>query len=147
MKAEINWMKGWANPPKLVVHAELADDSNFVYEERQGCYFASDRKSGQVRFFHYAKAGSGYGGRKFLLPMKDGTLKEIIGPWSSRCSVMNAVDFPHSVEVNFMTEDGLTSGAMLIDKARDYLASTFEDAIFRQCLLGGFEINYEIVSL
>ena len=132
MKAEVNWMEGWANPPKLVVHMDdYPDAGRFIFEERNGCYFAVDQASGVVRFFYYAQPGRGYGGRDFTLRMKDGSERTLSGPWSSRCACMNEVGFPHSVECVIVTKEGHNvSGALLIDKAKELLRAADEDAVF-----------------
>jgi len=130
MKASVNWMEGWANPPKLEIHLDRYPESGqFVYEETQGCYFAVDQETGVVRYFYYERPGRGYGGRTFDLKMKDGSTRSLIGPWSSRCQCMNEVGFPHSVECVIITEDGCNyAGALLIDVAKEYLRAAEGDA-------------------
>ena len=132
MKATINWMEGWANPPKLEVEIDrMPNNGEYVYEQRGTCYFAVLEDTSLVSFFHYESPGRGYGGRTFDLEMTDGTTKELIGPWSSRCAIMNEVGFPHSTEVVFITPDGHRfSGALLIEKAKELLHAANDGAIF-----------------
>lgn len=61
------------------------------FEKRNNCYFAE--RDGFVRFFYYKKPGDGYDGGHFHLKMKDGSEETLIGPWSSRSSVMNQEGF------------------------------------------------------
>jgi len=123
----IDWMKGWANDPRIFLDIEIPIElSKHIFEEHRGLFFSVDKKSSQVKFFSYHKLSSGYGGAQFNLRMKDGTIKTLVGPWSSRCSVMNANGFPHSVEVVYQNN---TSGAMLVSKVRKLLVAANIPAI------------------
>ena len=132
MKATVNWMEGWANPPKLEVHIDVEPNKDeFVYEQRGGCYFAVEPETSSVRFFYYEAPGRGYGGHVFHIDLVDGTKKKLVGPWSSRCACMNEVGFPHSTEVTFILPDGShRSGALLIDKAKELLHAANDGAIY-----------------
>ena len=80
------------------LHALWTQD-NFVYEKRGTLYFAEDKDTGRVRYFHYATPGKGFDGCSYHLPMVDGSTATLIGPWSSRCECMNAAGFLPSKEV------------------------------------------------
>ena len=85
------------------LHALWTQD-NFVYEKRGTLYFAEDKDTGRVRYFHYATPGKGFGGCSYHLPMVDGSTATLIGPWSSRCECMNEAGFTPSIEVNIAAQ-------------------------------------------
>lgn len=90
ISASINWYERYVNNPVLKIEtseAAVRGHNDFVYEEKDGCYFAE--KDGFVSFFYYQAPGEGFGGSHFTLNMKDGTKKTLIGPWSSRAGAMN----------------------------------------------------------
>ncbi len=121
-KIEINWMIGWANPPILNIYEDSDEPITFTYEKRGNCYFAVDEASGHCSYYYYSEPGHGFGGRKIDLPMDDGTVASLSGPWSSRSSVMNGLGFPESVECVFIASDGArTGGAILVSKAQELM--------------------------
>jgi hypothetical protein len=105
--AKVEWMEGFDNTPgfKILVDDDWADHSEHRYEERNGIYL-SILPNGMVSFFFYKSPGDGFGGRKFTLKMKDGTERELIGPWSSNSDAVNRT-FPESQvnEVTYTSED------------------------------------------
>lgn len=132
ISAEINWMEDWANDPNLIVYTDkILRLEDFRYQQYGPLYFAFDLKSGQCSYFAYQGPGNGYGGAHFDLQMRDGTRQKLIGPWSSRSSVMNSNGFPHSVEVTLRKPGkkyGGIAGAMLIDHATHALKIADPDA-------------------
>jgi hypothetical protein len=98
LDAQIEWMWEYSNSPSIKVLVDkIPNSSEFVYEQRDSCYFGEN--GGLVSYYSYRGPDNGYGGRHFKLKMKDGTEKTLIGPWSSRSSVMNGHGFPLSKEV------------------------------------------------
>ena len=52
-----------------------------------------------VRFFAYSGPSSGYGGHTFEITMENGETRELIGPWSSRESVINGYTPVQTMEI------------------------------------------------
>lgn len=97
--ARINWSKNYDNSPTLQLLVDkIPPLENLRYQERNGIFYSE--LEGYVSFFYYRSAGEGYGGRKFLITMTDGTKKELIGPWSSRAGAVNSVGFGPCVDVS-----------------------------------------------
>ena len=71
-----------------------------IYHPTVGMYFAVDERTGRVSYFFYDQPGRGFGGSKYKITMVDGSVKELIGPWSSNSHAMNAVGHEPSKEVN-----------------------------------------------
>jgi hypothetical protein len=70
--------------------ASVAKPEYFLWECRNGIYRAS--WAGIVAYFAYSEHGSGYGGWTFYVHMLfDDGLRKIIGPWSGRADIVNAV--------------------------------------------------------
>lgn len=90
MKVSINWNLHCANYPHINIEGVTP---KFEYEEialEDGTfYFAIDQVTGAVDFmFHDPLCETGFGGAVFKLPMKDGSIREIKGPWSSRAGAL-----------------------------------------------------------
>lgn len=83
--SRIEWLQNWANDPELVIKMTREDhDSNLagmLYECKHDHYWAEHQ--GLCHFYFYNGPSTGFGGRTFTLKMKDGTTKDLIGPWSS----------------------------------------------------------------
>lgn len=93
-------MWGWANDPRLYVLVDkIPQDLVYEVNKEEGLYFAE--KEGYVDFYSWKgpRNEGGYCGRGFNIKLKDGTKINLLGPWSSRCSVMNKFGFKHSFEV------------------------------------------------
>jgi len=107
---EVEWYKGWANEPILRLFVdELPKRDEYVFDEKDmmghTLYFA-EHECGTVSFMSHASNNErGYGGSVFKLKMKDGTTREVKGPWSSRAGAMNLY-FPHCVDVIIHQQDG-----------------------------------------
>jgi hypothetical protein len=94
-------------------------------------YWGADEETGLVSFFYHALHDqSGSGGRVFHLPMEDGTVKSIKGPWCSSASMMNEY-FPHSMEIVFVDNRAALhhSYSLLVDKAELVLKELGYDLI------------------
>lgn len=107
-KYAINWNFAYANEPDIQLFVdELPDHGDLVYEKKDDCYFA-ETEDGYVDFYYYSRPGDGFGGRHFNITVEDGDMlkKEVlIGPWSSRPSVMMEKGFTPCVEVTYIYED------------------------------------------
>ena len=96
----LNEKKRWELRLEIPKHLHaLWTQDNFVYEKRGTLYFAEDKDTGRVRYFHYATPGYGFGGQSYQLPMVDGSTTTLIGPWSSRTECTNKAGFLPSKEV------------------------------------------------
>jgi len=101
----IDWMEGYHNPANIVLEMdefELPNLKNFRFEEKQGNYYAE--LNDYVRYYHYMRPDSGFGGRHFPITMKDGAEKILKGPWSSKAGVMNAIGFIPCVDVTIKVD-------------------------------------------
>lgn len=99
---KVNWWDGYGNDPTFQVLVDnLPNREDMRFEQKENCYFAE--LDGYVQFFFYDKPGDGYGGAIFNIVMKDGSTKELKGPWSSRSGVMNNLGFTPSLDVDICT--------------------------------------------
>ena len=103
LNAKVNWANQWDNDASLQLLVDkMPAHSDLRYEQRGSLYYAE--LDGYVSFFSWSKPGEGYGGDVFYLTMKDGTKKELKGPWSSRAGCMNDAGFGPCMDVS-MTDD------------------------------------------
>ena len=87
--------------PKCLHELYDGRNENLLYTVKDGnMYFAVDERTGRVSYFFYDQPGRGFGGSKYKITMVDGSVKELIGPWSSNSHAMNAVGHEPSKEVN-----------------------------------------------
>lgn len=75
------------------------DNSQYIYEERDGLFYAKDPRTERVSYFHYNSPGKGFRGSTYNLKMVDGTTRTLEGPWSSRAECMNQAGFTPCKEV------------------------------------------------
>lgn len=141
LKANINFKKGYANPPTMrVLVDKIPSVGDMIYEERAGCYLAE--KDGYVNFFYYDRPGEGYGGAIFNRSIKqdDGTTKKVSfkGPWSSRPSAMNMRFDIQCVGVSItdepdVFEKGYTfmSGAITLELAKEAIGKIGGVVLFK----------------
>jgi hypothetical protein len=124
LKAEVDWMQGWANSPRLIVEVDKTPVHLRYRKKEVGgetVYFAENE--GFVAYFsHDPKNERGYGGREFDITLEDGSDVTIKGPWSSRCGVMNSLGFTPSVEVILVENDSRSSGAVTVEFAQQAIA-------------------------
>ena len=100
---KVDWREAWDNKPEillLVNRIPLLESMRF--EKKDSLYYAENR--GYVAFFSYSSPGRGYGGYCFRITMQDGSSEVLVGPWSSRASVMNEAGFTPCLDV-LMTSD------------------------------------------
>jgi len=152
LKANIEYNPQFCNPPTLQVLVDKIPDLNeMTYEYKEDLYFAE--KDGYVSFFVYNAPGRGYGGRKFTITLKDGTTKELIGPWSGRCGVMNMYFEQQSMEVS-ITDDpkafkrGYTffAGVITLEKVKEAINLLQGTAILKR--VGKYrEVSYIVTKL
>lgn len=113
---DIDWHPGFANAATFIVTVEGEwSEKGLRYEQRGDCYFG--HLDGTVRFFAYSSPGRGYGGHAFNIQMMDGTEKKLIGPWSSRSSVMNKLGFEPSTEARIIDDRYSCIGGAVTIKA------------------------------
>ena len=86
----------------------------FIYEQKDWAYFAEDKATGRVRYFHYTQPGDGFGGYTYRLPMVDGSTATLIGPWSSNSQAMNTLGMKPSKEVTIQGRHNMAD-AMTIE--------------------------------
>lgn len=91
-----------------------------IYHPEGRMYFAEDKTTGRVSYFSYNSPGSGFGGSTYKLQMKDGSIAELKGPWSSNSEAMNHVGHKPSKEVNIHSRYNMAS-AMTIDSINKLL--------------------------
>lgn len=127
-------LKQYANPARLEILVDrIPAPYEMVYEDQwdedeAGClYFAEN--DGYVSFFYHNPANQrGFGGSLFALHMKNGTIKEIVGPWSSRSEVMNAAGFTPSMEVS------ITDRPEAFDKGYTFMSGHITQALLDEYL-------------
>ena len=92
---EIDWMEQWGgNDARIIVLVDKRPDySKLRYKtvkktgNKESIWACHDN----IVNFYYLDGSDkeGYGGRTFTLTMEDGTKRNIVGPWSSRCGIFN----------------------------------------------------------
>jgi hypothetical protein len=111
---EIDWMEAFANHPSIKFIVDKYEYPNYIYEEKQGLYYAET--DGFASFFSYTAPGEGFAGRHFDITMKDGSKKTLIGPWSSRAGCLNKIGFGPVIEGSIQySEYGHVVAAVRID--------------------------------
>ena len=109
---DVYWYNEFLNTPNLELYIDkkpnYSDIMKYEYKEFNGnyVYYAYDEDTGLVKFYyHDCKNHNGYYGEKFVLPMKNGSIKTIIGPWSSRPAIMHMAGFPLCSSITLIEED------------------------------------------
>lgn len=115
LRVEVEKAIGYANRPTWTVYTDRQpEDRDFLpyteYPVLRGTrmFIAYGTGGGAfVRYLlHNPENEHGYGGRLFRLPVVGG-VAEIVGPWSSRAAVVNALPVPFPVvDVTVRSEDG-----------------------------------------
>ena len=107
--------------PKCLHELYDGRSENLRYTVKDGnMYFAVDERTGRVSYFFYDQPDRGFGGNKYKITMVDGSVKELIGPWSSNSHAMNAVGHEPSKEVNIDGKYNMAD-AMTIDAINELL--------------------------
>jgi hypothetical protein len=98
LDAQVEWYHDCCNLPTFRLLVDDWPRGEFRYLKRGYLYYA--QHEGAVEFKYYARPGNGYGGHLYRLPMLDGSIAELKGPWSSSASAMNGARmFEHYAEV------------------------------------------------
>jgi hypothetical protein len=93
LKMKLDWMEGWGNSPRLkVLFNELPCER---YEERNGLYLSIDGDAAHYIYWNGDGNTGGYGGREIEVTMKDGSVRKLLGPWSSRAECVSK-EFPET---------------------------------------------------
>jgi len=100
---KINWNYKCSNKPRIqVLVDEIPKIDDMLFSVNGNLYYSEI--DGYVRFFYYNRPGDGYSGQIYHLRLDNGKQIDLVGPWSSRASVMNDVGFAHCTEVSLTTE-------------------------------------------
>lgn len=110
--AKINWYEQYMNSAQLVLLVDkIPDKSNIIhdiYEDEGGIFYCGSSDDGVVNFCLKSRNNSdGYYGSEFKLKTKHGEVS-VIGPWSSRAGVANAL-FPQHTCVEVIVNDDKSS--------------------------------------
>jgi hypothetical protein len=109
LSAQINYQLEWDIDPTIEIIFDARHtkkDFNFVYEERDGTYRA-ENDEGLGDFMHWKGPHNegGFSGHVFTITMKDGSTRQLKGPWSSNSSWVNSM-FPDRnplIEVTYLS--------------------------------------------
>jgi hypothetical protein len=145
---EINWMLGWANPPRIHVWVDEIPGGLIMTPHRSSSknVLWYGEKKGIVRFFSdttlenslESKQEDGFAGRHFTIKTPNG--EHILkGPWSSRASVMNA-HHPTAIE-NPCTEIALTDKESVFEKGFTYFGSNITIDLLTPALVSFFDLT------
>jgi hypothetical protein len=104
---KVNYYENYANLPILQsdVILEEVDNADYEYrvidEDKSGILWFADNLGTKVSFlFEDFLNKEGYGGSRFDLKVKGGSVREVIGPWSSRAGCVNKMGRAAVVEVH-----------------------------------------------
>lgn len=90
------------------------------YQMNESTLYFGVNERGVAFYYSYSGPGRGFGGARIEIPVEDGTTHVLIGPWSSRCGVMNHA-FQASMEVVLNSRYNM-AGAMTFTALNKYLA-------------------------
>ena len=102
LDARVRWYDGYANDPVLEILVDEVPNTSSIKHHKidlgNGVMYIG-QKEGYVHYvFHNPRDEEGFGGALFNLPMEDGEVEKIKGPWSSRAGVINQLSY-HFKEV------------------------------------------------
>lgn len=148
LTAEVEWYEGYGNAPILRVTVdELPKREDHTFDEKsigESTLYYSQTNDGAVSYMSHSPSNEGgYGGSVFVTRMKDGSIRQIKGPWSSRASFMNN-HFPHCVDVILHDAiDHRHGSAISLQLAKDaaqmagvHLVQRESDGDIRYCIEG-----------
>lgn len=96
LAARVNWNEAWLNLPTIEVLVDkLVPNDAHVYDTKDNLFLSV--VEGQASYFYWAGPGDGYGGRVFVTKMRDGSIRKMAGPWSSRAGCVNKAGFGHTI--------------------------------------------------
>lgn len=116
---QIDWMESYGNNPAITV---IVDENLPRYDEvvwkKKGNLYYSILPCGIIqKFFHNPNNQTGFNGSTFKLPMEDGTIEELVGPWSSRAEAINDMTDIDACDIAVMVDyTGNRYGALCIVK-------------------------------
>lgn len=148
VKAQIKWCDGYMNAPRVQVLVDkLPALDDLIYERKGPLYFAE--KDGYVQFYYYSAPGNGFGGHTFRINVKNEGMVDLIGPWASRASAMNACGFVPSMGVS-ITDDAeaydrghtFFSAAITVEKAKEVVEKISGSSILKYTFDG--DVRYVI---
>ena len=82
----VDWMEGWGSSPRWIVTFDA--EAPEVYRD-VGDGLLLSVVGERADWFAYTGPGTGYGGRHFPITMTDGSMRVLIGPWSSNSGEVN----------------------------------------------------------
>lgn len=151
LSSKVNWMFGWANNPSLeFVVDEIPKRDSLRYHQIMGIdgeLFYAQTPEGYVSFFAYnPRNQNGFGGCTFNIILTDGTKRALVGPWSCRAGVFNALGYGPCIDVT-LSEEYNYAGHVTVEWATANLPEGIElvatqpygendDIIYRPCLAG-----------
>ena len=83
--------------------SNLPETKDFVYEHAD--YMFRGEADDFVDFFAYSGPSSGFGGHSFVLNMRDGSQRTLIGPWSGREGLLHQLFLNHPPVVEVLDDD------------------------------------------
>lgn len=103
LAAAVEWNEKYSNMPNLKILVDhIPTLQDYRFEQKGSIYYAE--LDGHVCFYYYKSPGEGFGGRTYTLNMKDGTTKDLVGPWSSNSSSVNQTGFGPCAEIIATTD-------------------------------------------
>lgn len=87
VKARVQWLERFSNLPHFEILVDEFPSASLRYVKRGVLYYGE--LSGAVQFKSYSGPGEGYGGCRWPITLLDGTVVEMIGPWSASCYAVN----------------------------------------------------------
>lgn len=133
INGRVFWHEAYNNPPGLeLLVSRLPKLGEHRFTQKGELYFSD--LGGVCSFFSWdGRPDRGYGGATFTITMVDGGTKDLIGPWSSSPSAMNAAGF------------GPCTDAALTDEPATYERGyTFYAGAVTMELLGRFRDRIEV---
>lgn len=124
---------------------DLYNKGEYVYDQIDELFFSTDTRTGQCRFFSDSENHNGFGGATYNLPMRDGSIVTLKGPWASRCSVMNRAGFTPSKEVNIESVYNMAS-AMTIERINELILEMGYVCVPEQ-RADEWDLGYDIITL
>lgn len=116
---EIDWMEDYGNNPAItvVVNENLPRYYDVVWRKKGNLYYSILDCGIIKKFYHSPTNQRGFNGSTFKLPMEDGTIEEVVGPWSSRAEAINEMTDINACDISLKIENtGNRYGSLCIIK-------------------------------
>lgn len=126
-----DWKLGWGNSPgiRVLLSEHRFQELSLIYEMRENLYYAEH--GAVVHFLYHSGTPTrqdGFGGRTSTLTMKDGSIIELIGPWSSNAGNANRLGFGPCMEATYTDRPGVMKigytfigGSLLVSAVQAWL--------------------------